>query len=830
MSAASGEVLERVPRRNSAVQVVPRAQVPAEPALRARLRGQFPPRQPGTDWPMTSLDREELVNRFEQLGYFTDEPKVRIRRRAAVLAFIEWLAGQPGECWQERWKAGGAERYNGPEWHGVPVAWHAARGRDSVRVRDLMQSAIQIINCADVIRPDLEWLHRRRAGFFTAAMASIRDPQGFGAIDDLIAKRKLPDKTVRDIRYRLTLILAAKGGTIADITVGDCVELSALRSARTNNVDHLLYQVLLEHATLGADAPSTLRMFGKAKGQLTIEELVDRRGIACANIRGLLVQYLRERQPALDYSSLADMAYMLGGVFWRDIELHHPGIASINLPPTVIAAWKERIQTAAKRVTDHHGNVSVVRVPRKGARGVLIKVRAFYLDIAQWAVEDPGRWAEWAVPCPIKAAECERAKDRRRHKSEMDARTRERLALLPRFVDSVARNRVAAAERLSAARMSEDGAQFAAGGTTLIRVVRPTESGTLIWARDSAHGRLRNLSREESDGFWTWAVVEVLRHTGIRIEELLELTHHSISQYVLPKTGEIVPLLSIAPSKTDKERLLLISPELADVLAAVIERVRSTGGMIPVIPSYDHHEKTWRPPMPLLFQRELFNDARPFNKSLVKRLLADALQGLGEDAVDYRAHDFRRMFITEAILNGLPPHIAQIVAGHADISTTMGYKAVYPTEAIDAHRAFLSRRRRLRPSEEYRTPTELEWEEFLGHFERRKVSVGTCGRAYGSSCAHEHACIRCPMLRPDHEHRARLAEIRENLVLRINEAQREGWAGELEGLQINLAGAESKLEQLDRRPFIPVTTNLGIPRLRTRTSLKSIRDMDFGYS
>ena len=25
-------------------------------------------------------------------------------------------------------------------------------------------------------------------------------------------------------------------------------------------------------------------------------------------------------------------------------------------------------------------------------------VRAFYLDIAQWAAEDPARWARWAVP------------------------------------------------------------------------------------------------------------------------------------------------------------------------------------------------------------------------------------------------------------------------------------------------------------------------------------------------------------------------------------------------------------------------------------------------
>jgi site-specific recombinase XerD len=68
--------------------------------------------------------------------------------------------------------------------------------------------------------------------------------------------------------------------------------------------------------------------------------------------------------------------------------------------------------------------------------------------------------------------------------------------------------------------------------------------------------------------FWAWAVIEVLRHTGIRVEELLQLTHHSLVQYRLPSTGELGPLPQFASSKTDAERLLLISPELADVFSA----------------------------------------------------------------------------------------------------------------------------------------------------------------------------------------------------------------------------------------------------------------------
>jgi hypothetical protein len=165
----------------------------------------------------------------------------------------------------------------------------------------------------------------------------------------------------------------------------------------------------------------------------------------------------------------------------------------------------------------------------------------------------------------------------------------------------------------------------------------------------------------------------------------------------------------------------------------------------------------------------------------------------------FSPHDFRRLFVTDAIMSGLPPHIAQVICGHKTIDTTMGYKAVYPAEAIEAHRAFIARRRAARPSEEYRTPTDQEWDAFLAHFEKRKVSIGTCARAFGTPCIHEHACVRCSLLRPDPAQRARLAEIRDNLTARIAEAQREGWLGEVEGLQVSLAGANDKLAQLDRR-------------------------------
>ncbi|WP_369253807.1 hypothetical protein [Streptomyces sp. R35] len=56
-------------------------------------------------------------------------------------------------------------------------------------------------------------------------------------------------------------------------------------------------------------------------------------------------------------------------------------------------------------------------------------------------------------------------------------------------------------------------------------------------------------------------------------------------------------------------------------------------------------------------------------------------------------------------------------------------------------------------------------------------------------------------------------EIRDNLLDRIAEAEREGWLGEIEGLRVSLAGAESKISQIDSTASGgPVLLGLPVPR------------------
>ena len=59
-------------------------------------------------------------------------------------------------------------------------------------------------------------------------------------------------------------------------------------------------------------------------------------------------------------------------------------------------------------------------VPREAADDILITVRAFYLDLGQWALDEPARWGPWAVPCPVRGSDIQHKKQSSRTKARMD--------------------------------------------------------------------------------------------------------------------------------------------------------------------------------------------------------------------------------------------------------------------------------------------------------------------------------------------------------------------------------------------------------------------------
>ncbi|MEU7046693.1 site-specific integrase [Streptomyces varsoviensis] len=772
--------------------------------------------------PLERASAEEILQLLPELPHWQDAPTTRSARRQAerrgqgARQILHWLRQHPGKTWQERWfAANGDDR----AWIDQLAGGSAVETRGPVRGG--LTAGFADLLLLRLITPGYQFLcDQHSVALFSRVTETFR-PDLFQRAEKAASDLGMIDRHYTDTRVALAKMLLHTGKDLDELDTEDFLEARTFCMNTTGRQWRGLHGAWSLCASLGIlPAQSSLREVLRPSQRPTAA-LVEDYNIRCKPVRDLLIRYCDEHRPAMDYSSLRNLVGTLAGLFWADLEIHHPGIDSLHLSQEVATAWKERINYTVdtgfgSRPRQHRGRFSI-----------LTRVRAFYLDLQQWAIEDPS-WTQWAVPCPIRKNETQGAsKARKRASAAVHQRIRDRLPHLERLVDTAIQHRDDQRQLLALAMATPIGDEFHFHERGYTRVTtqgennpwRSQRGGLYVLAEEHATGERLNLTVAEDKAFWAWAIIETLRHTGVRVEELLEITHLALVSHRLPDTGEIVPLLQIVPSKSNQERLLLVPPELASVLPTIIGRVRDGAPHVPVVPRYDHHERTTGPPLPHLFQRNLGWRREVISPTVVRRLLIETLARTGLTDVSgkplhYTPHDFRRMFATDAVTGGLPVHIAAKILGHDNISTTQHYLAVFDDELIRSYRAFLSNRRSQRPTAEYREPTDAEWMEFQEHFRLRKVELGTCGRPYGTPCNHEHACIRCPMLRVDPQQRQRLIEIIENLGERLQEAQEKGWLGEVQGLKVSMEAAEAKLAALDRSQ----RTDLGMPTIRPNTS------------
>jgi hypothetical protein len=725
------------------------------------------------------------------------------QRRGGLRRLLDWLETASGATWQARWQAVGAE---------TAADWRVAAGATTPFQRASLLLAVEVLLCHRVLRPGYPWLVGQPFAVLSQELRTVTDRTDFDRLAGAAAAAGVQGRAVTTVVALLARVLVHTGKRLDQLVTSDLLDYAAACRPVSSQRAAGLHTAHLLLRTLGIVVDEPLTVGSRARlGRATVEELVDRHRIACRPVRDLLVRYLAERATALDYSSLRQVEIRLVGGFWADLERHHPGICSIRLPPEVALAWKQRART----LPDGR--------PRRDLHKLFMIVRGFYLDLAHWAAQDPDAWGAWVVPSPISAADMRQFhKDRHRQRARIHARIRALGPHLPAFVDAVHARLEHATQLLAAATSCPPGGTIVVDGRRYHRPPQPTRRDEMVGAGplrlqalDEPGAPLRDCQLEEDSAFWTWAIVEVLRGSGIRLEELLELTHLSIRHYRMAD-GQLVVLLQIAPSKTDRERVLPVDPELAHALAMIVARARGDLGHIPLVARYDSLEHELGPPLPYLLQRRRGADrvlvTRQAARDLLQRAAVRADRRDADGAlVRFAPHDFRRLFATEAVNAGLPIHVAAKLLGHLDLNTTQGYVAVYPEQVIRHTQAHLTRRRTLRPSEEYRQPTEQEWADFAQHFRRRKMALGDCYRPYGTDCPHEHACVRCPMLRMDPAQLPRLAQIQADTHRLLAEAREHGWDGEAAALETTLLHIADKQAQAQR---IQATT--GPPALGTQ--------------
>ena len=257
-------------------------------------------------------------------------PQGRERNSTRVLsnarAILEFLATYPGTGWQQRWVTSGADK--GIQWLESLEGIDTPDGK-TLR-RDLMEALPRLLLCR-IFFPSYEFLTSYRALTLYSTMRQMFRPDLFAVIESRLDAAVGSTVTSRQALVVISKIVLHTGRDVNKLTADDLLTYRAwfYRQGRKDEApgSNLAWTVLHGIADLGEH--STMRDALRL-GQRPTHELVDAYHIRSPNVREVLIKYLDERRPALDYTSFQSLVSILAGVFWSDIERHHPDLDTLE--------------------------------------------------------------------------------------------------------------------------------------------------------------------------------------------------------------------------------------------------------------------------------------------------------------------------------------------------------------------------------------------------------------------------------------------------------------------------------------------------------------------
>jgi hypothetical protein len=421
-------------------------------------------------------------------------------RAWSVAPILDALTRFPGDDWQARWDAA----ITGPgDW---VTALGNPWGTEERAFRNAPRGITALI-AVDVIRPTYSWLTSIRLNF--TLIREVRAPELAADAAEWGRACGHPANGIRDALRVLTLIMAHTGKTAEGIEASDLLTyVEAAPSKHHRHGSNYAWDYLKHLGTIEAAVPSLRQV--RRDDRPTPAQVVASYGVTSPRVREMFARYLQNREAALDYSSLRNLAYELVRNFWLDIQTHHPDLESLNIGFDDGRAWIARY--ASRGLADWHRT--------------LFAVRGFYLDIAHWATHDP-YWAQWSAQCFISKADTAGAMKRKR---QVQARIHQRIRVLapamPTLLASIDRQRDRERQLLALARAVPEGTRFEFEGVWFRRheflTHTTAETDRHTWIDDDA-GLLIDQTTAEEKAFWVWAAVHTLHQTGMRVEELMEL-------------------------------------------------------------------------------------------------------------------------------------------------------------------------------------------------------------------------------------------------------------------------------------------------------------------
>lgn len=236
----------------------------------------------------------------------------------------------PGAGWQQRWVAAGADDDLG--W--IDALADPNDPRCSRVRRDVVIQGVSCLLLCRVVLPRYRFL----ASFYSSTLYSgIRKT----ARPDLFAliESRADELGIYNFHRTYALNVISKlvlytGRHVDQLTDRDLLAYRAWHqqnSGSSKSPDGLSFARELLHGIADLGEHTTLKDAVRFCQRPTAE-LVDAYGVRSYAVREVLIRYLDERRPAVDYGSFLGLVGKLVGLFWCDLERHNLGIDSCGCP------------------------------------------------------------------------------------------------------------------------------------------------------------------------------------------------------------------------------------------------------------------------------------------------------------------------------------------------------------------------------------------------------------------------------------------------------------------------------------------------------------------
>jgi hypothetical protein len=141
-------------------------------------------------------------------------------------------------------------------------------------------------------------------------------------------------------------------------------------------------------------------------------------------------------------------------------------------------------------------------------------------------------------------------------------------------------------------------------------------------------------------------------------------------------------------------------------------------------------------------------------RTTMREMLADISRRAGAQTHDGRPlivapHDCRRVFASEHLNNGTPPHVLRALLGHERLDTVMIYAKLYPGALVETYRRHVRGvYQSVHGPEVLKAPTIEDWDALARSCDLRDMGTHLCALPAGEHCPRGLVCLGCVHAQP----------------------------------------------------------------------------------